>query len=253
MGRKKNILVISGHDPTGGAGIIADTETAIGKKIRVLSILSCITAQNSSKVINVKSVPSGYISKCYELIRSEFKIDGIKIGLLPSVSISKEVQKILSKKENKNIPIIFDPIFNSGSNYKFLSRNTKRYIIENILKKVDLITPNRQEYIEVKKQFNISKSSRLKHILVTNYNIQDKYIYLKLINTKNRMESIYKIKKSRKEFRGTGCTFSTKLTCELINTNNIEMSIKNSLLYMSKLVKISDYKGNSQFYLDRNI
>ena len=43
MGRKKNILVISGHDPTGGAGIIADTETAIGKKIRVLSILSCIT------------------------------------------------------------------------------------------------------------------------------------------------------------------------------------------------------------------
>ena len=32
MYRKKNILVISGHDPTGGAGIIADTETAIGKK-----------------------------------------------------------------------------------------------------------------------------------------------------------------------------------------------------------------------------
>ena len=101
MYRKKNILVISGHDPTGGAGIIADTETAIGKKIRVLSILSCITAQNSSKVINVKSVPSGYISKCYELIRSEFKIDGIKIGLLPSISISKEVQKILSKKRIK--------------------------------------------------------------------------------------------------------------------------------------------------------
>ena len=218
-----------------------------------MSILSCITAQNSSKVINVKSVPSGYISKCYELIRSEFKIDGIKIGLLPSISISKEVQKILSKKENKNIPIVFDPIFNSGSNYKFLSRNTKKYIIENILKKVDLITPNRQEFIELKEQFNINKSSRLKHILVTNYDIQNKYIYLKLINTKNRLELIYKIKKSRKEFRGTGCTFSTKLTCELINTNNIETSIKRSLLYMSKLVKISDYKGDSQFYLDRNI
>ena len=89
--------------------------------------------------------------------------------------------------------------------------------------------------------------------MVTNYDIQNKYIYLKLINTKNGLELIYKIKKSRKEFRGTGCTFSTKLTCELINTNNIETSIKRSLLYMSKLVKISDYKGDSQFYLDRNI
>ena len=89
--------------------------------------------------------------------------------------------------------------------------------------------------------------------MVTNYDIQDKYIYLKLINTKNGLESIYKIKKIRKEFRGTGCTFSTKLTCELINTNNIEISIKCSLLYMIKLLKISDYKGESQFYLDRNI
>ena len=35
MYRKKNILVISGHDPTGGAGIIADTETAIGKRDNV--------------------------------------------------------------------------------------------------------------------------------------------------------------------------------------------------------------------------
>ena len=51
MKKKKIILVIGGHDPTGGAGIVADIETAGHYNFHALSILSCTTIQNTSKII----------------------------------------------------------------------------------------------------------------------------------------------------------------------------------------------------------
>ena len=53
MKKKKIILVIGGHDPTGGAGIVADIETAANFKLHALSILTCTTIQNRNKMIKI--------------------------------------------------------------------------------------------------------------------------------------------------------------------------------------------------------
>ena len=55
MKRSKNLLVISGHDPTGGAGIQADIEVSRNFNIKVFSVLTCTTIQNTSKVTKVTS------------------------------------------------------------------------------------------------------------------------------------------------------------------------------------------------------
>ena len=249
---KKNILIIGGHDPTGGAGISADQETAYSKKIRVLSILSCFTVQNSSKVSSVHYVPKGYITKCYDQITKEFKINSIKIGLVPSLDAAKEILKIICKEENQNIPIILDPILISGNEYRFLKKNVITFLIKKIIKRVDIITPNLFEYEIIEKELEEQKNYRLKNIIITNFRKDENFIFIKRFDLSNNNSSkIYKVKRYKKKYHGTGCTFSTKLICELTLTDNFNDSLKISLNYMRKVIRSSKYKGLKQYYLNR--
>ena len=104
MRKKKVILIIGGHDPTGGAGITADIETANHFNCHPLSILTCTTIQDTSGVTKISNMPKDYIYKCFDKLINEFKVNVIKIGLIPSLTASKEILKILSNKKIKNIP-----------------------------------------------------------------------------------------------------------------------------------------------------
>ena len=68
MKKKKIILIIGGHDPTGGAGIVADIETAGHYNFHALSILTCTTIQNTSKVVKVNKMPKNYIYESFKTI-----------------------------------------------------------------------------------------------------------------------------------------------------------------------------------------
>ena len=77
MQKKKVILIIGGHDPTSGAGISADIETANYFNFHSLSILTCSTIQNTSKVIKVNDMPKDYIYNCYKESNRYDKITGL--------------------------------------------------------------------------------------------------------------------------------------------------------------------------------
>ena len=77
----KIILIIGGHDPTGGAGITADIETANHFNCHPLSILTCTTIQDTSGVIKINNMPKDYIYKCFDKLIKEFKVNAIKINL----------------------------------------------------------------------------------------------------------------------------------------------------------------------------
>ena len=67
MQKKKIILIIGGHDPTGGAGITADIETANHFNCHPLSILTRTTIQDTSGVTKISNMPKDYIYKCFDV------------------------------------------------------------------------------------------------------------------------------------------------------------------------------------------
>ena len=146
MTKKKVILLIGGHDPTGGAGITADIETALNYNFHAISILSCTTIQNTSKFTKINKMPNNYLINCFKEIIKEFSIDVVKIGLLPNINISKEVFSILQHKKLNKVPIIVDPIIKSGNNKILSPKNNLEFIIKKILPVSEIITPNIKEY-----------------------------------------------------------------------------------------------------------
>tara|TARA_B100001564_G_scaffold316185_1_gene291372 strand:+ start:1132 stop:1890 length:759 start_codon:yes stop_codon:yes gene_type:complete len=251
MQKKKIILIIGGHDPTGGAGITADIETANHFNCHPLSILTCTTIQDTSGVTKISNMPKDYIYKCFDKLINEFKVNVIKIGLIPSLTASKEILKILSNKKIKNIPIIIDPIIKSGSGTELVTKNNLNYVIKNIYPKSDLLTPNIYEYNIIKKLFNIDNN--INNILVTNYSVKNNEIVLNLKTSNFQKEKNFSIKKFKKKFHGTGCTFSTAIACNISKNISIEKSIKISLLYMKESIINSSVNGKKQSFLSRNL
>ena len=251
MQKKKIILIIGGHDPTGGAGITADIETANHFNCHPLSILTCTTIQDTSGVTKISNMPKDYIYKCFDKLINEFKVNVIKIGLIPSLTASKEILKILSNKKIKNIPIIIDPIIKSGSGTELVTKNNLNYVIKNIYPKSNLLTPNIYEYNIIKKLFNIDKN--INNILVTNYSVRNNEIILNLKTSNYQKEKNFSIKKFNKKFHGTGCTFSTAIACNISKNISIEKSIKISLLYMKESIINSSVNGKKQSFLSRNL
>ena len=251
MQKKKIILIIGGHDPTGGAGITADIETANHFNCHPLSILTCTTIQDTSGVTKVSNMPKDYIYKCFDKLINEFKVNVIKIGLIPSLAASKEILRILNNKKIKNIPIIIDPIIKSGSGTELVTKNNLNYVIKNIYPKSDLLTPNIYEYNIIKKLFNIDNN--INNILVTNYSVKNNEIVLNLKTSNFQKEKNFSIKKFKKKFHGTGCTFSTAIACNISKNISIEKSIKISLLYMKESIINSSVNGKKQSFLSRNL
>jgi len=249
MKRKKILLAIGGHDPTGGAGISADIETSAHFNYHVLSILTCTTVQNTGRVQKIYKIPKNYIIESFKEIIKEFKIDVIKIGLLPNIQCSKEVLKILINQKTKNIPIIIDPIINSGSGKKLVTENNLKFLTKKVYPLSDLLTPNIDEYNKIKK--NIKKNN-INNILITNFNTNKKSITLKLIKNNPEIEKDFIIEKFYKVYHGTGCTFSTAVACNIGLNNDVNRSIQEALKYMKKAITTSSIVGKNQSFLNRN-
>ena len=251
MKKKKIILILSGHDPSGGAGIVADIETANYFNFHCLSILTCTTIQNTEKVYKINEMPNNYIYESFKKIIKEFEINVIKIGLIPSIKCSKEIVKIISDKRLKGVPLIIDPIIKAGSNNFLTAENNIKFMIKNIYSKADLITPNIYEHQIIKNLSTNNKEKKSKNIIITDYKVSEKLITLKLLKKNNKKIKIFQTKKFNGIFHGTGCTLSTAIACNIGVSKNLEKSIQKSLDYLMNTIKLCNLSGKKQFLLNR--
>ena len=252
MKKKKVILVIGGHDPTSGAGISADIETSSHFGCHALSLLTCTTIQNTNKIVSVNKMPKNYIINGFRELISEFKINVIKIGLIPNMQASKEILELLNSKKIKNTPVIIDPIIKSGSGTMLTNNNNLKFLIENIYPRASLLTPNLLEFETIENFKKKDYADKIGNIIITNYQIKNNFITLKFIDNKKIIEKNFKTEKYRKTYHGTGCTFATAIACNIAHQNNIEKSIKIALKYIKKTIKLSNINGKKQSFLNRS-
>lgn len=200
-----NVLVLSGLDPTGSAGISADILAINNTGSHALPIISVITVQNTQQVGLVKAIDSTLIIKQLYSLCVDVEFEVIKIGLIVEKNIAA-IEYICQKKQNK---IILDPIINSSTNNKLGSVE----VIKKVLPKAYLITPNLEELLFLtgeKSEQQAIKQLKNKWVLVTKTDNSDKVITHNLYNNKQLVKSfIYK--KLANNYHGSGCVLSATI------------------------------------------
>ncbi|MBA2867929.1 bifunctional hydroxymethylpyrimidine kinase/phosphomethylpyrimidine kinase [Methanococcus maripaludis] len=210
-----NILTVGGFDPTGGAGIVADVKTIKELQKNPLSIITSIIPQNNNKVFLKKDLSKEEIKAQFDAIFEDFKVDWVKTGVLTTDSIDI----ILKFKEKYGFKIICDPVLKSTTDFKFSDDFLNKKYLE-FFKECFLITPNLKEFEFIEKMFETSKFN-LKDINVL---VTGKTDFLKSNNKNIEITGKY----VEKEVHGTGCTYSSAITCFLSSGMSVEDSIKSA-------------------------
>ena len=137
-----NLLSIGGSDPSSGAGIQSDLRIFSTDNVYWLTVITAITGQNTLKFGKVEPVSVNILKNQLQLVFSDFKIDGIKIGMVYDSQIIKTIYQQLKKLK---IPIVVDPVIKSTTGGELLKKSAIKDYQKYIIPLATVITPNKYE------------------------------------------------------------------------------------------------------------
>jgi hydroxymethylpyrimidine/phosphomethylpyrimidine kinase len=106
------VLSISGHDPSGGAGIQADIETLAALDCHPCTVVTALTSQDTKDITRVFPQPGEQIGEQLRLLGNDMDIRCIKIGLLGSLEAASILHSFL--KQSPGVPVVLDPVLAAG-------------------------------------------------------------------------------------------------------------------------------------------
>ena len=90
----KVVLTIAGSDCSGGAGIQADLKTILAHGAYGMSVVTALTAQNTTGVFGVLKTDAAFIGTQLDAVFRDLRPDAVKIGMIAD---AQAVQMISDK------------------------------------------------------------------------------------------------------------------------------------------------------------
>ena len=136
-------LTIAGFDPSAGAGVLADVKTLEASGVYGLAACTALTVQNDVSFERVSWIGLPDVQDQIRLLLARFDIGFVKIGLIESLPLLRELTTWL-KAYNPAIQIIWDPVLRATAGYEFHARPDAA-LLQAICRELALITPNQPE------------------------------------------------------------------------------------------------------------
>jgi hydroxymethylpyrimidine/phosphomethylpyrimidine kinase len=134
-------LSIAGSDSGGGAGIQADLKAFAAAGVHGTTAITAITAQNTVAVTAVEAVSPDMIVAQVRAVVEDLGVDAVKIGMLGSAATARAVAAALDLLPEAT-PVVVDPVMVAESGARLLERDAQRALVELILPRATVVTPN---------------------------------------------------------------------------------------------------------------
>ena len=105
------------------------------------------TAQNTHEVISVETLPRQFILDQVRAVATDMGVDAVKIGMLfdePTIEAVDEALDLLG-----DAPVVLDPVMVAESGAVLLKPEARRALIERIVPRATVVTPNAAEAREL--------------------------------------------------------------------------------------------------------
>lgn len=256
----KKVLTIAGSDCSGGAGIQADLKTIMAHNCYGMSVITALTAQNTSGVYGVIETDKKFVAKQIDCIFSDIIPDSVKIGMVSSSKIIEEIANQLLKFNAQNI--VIDPVMVSTSGSKLLNDSAINMLKNKLFPLSLVITPNISEAevlsdIKIKNKEDMIKSAKeiskfyKGNILIKGGHLKDTAD--DLLFSQNQIHWFELNRIDNPNTHGTGCTLSSAIACNLAKGQDIHTSILNAKKYITKALKANLNLGKGSGPLWHNV
>ncbi|GAA0728997.1 bifunctional hydroxymethylpyrimidine kinase/phosphomethylpyrimidine kinase [Clostridium malenominatum] len=240
----KKVLSIAGSDCSGGAGIQADIKTITAHKMYAMSVITALTAQNTTGVYGVSEVTPEFVGNQIDCVMKDIFPDSIKIGMVSSAKIIDIIAEKLIQYKAKNI--VVDPVMISTSGSRLLNDDAMDALITKLIPLATIITPNIYEAeclcgFEIKSKEDMEKAalkiseSYKGNILVKGGHLSECSDDLLYNNGKFTWYPSPRV--DNPNTHGTGCTLSSAIACNLDKEEDVELSVEKAKDYISGAIK----------------
>ena len=142
-----SVLTIAGSDSSGGAGIQADLKTFAALGVYGTSVITALTAQNTTGVSGVFNVPPEFVGQQIDAVATDIPPDAVKTGMLASAEI---VEVVVAKLQQYQLPhVVVDPVMVAKGGARLLAEEAVSAVRTKLLPLAEVLTPNIPEAEEL--------------------------------------------------------------------------------------------------------
>jgi hydroxymethylpyrimidine/phosphomethylpyrimidine kinase len=242
----KTVLTIGGSDPSAEAGIQVDLQVFNSLKVRGISSITAITAQNDERFYSLNPIPSTLLREQLRSVVGRYRPDVVKVGLLGTVENVMAVCRFL-EKENID-QVVLDPVFKSSTDAVLLVPKGVAILKDFLIPKVLVVTPNLSEaealtglkvtsLDEMKEAAAhiYSNSKGVKAVLIKGGHLKDQATDLLFDGTDSK---IFTSKtKYSKHVHGTGCVFSAALASHIARGEPLDRATKLAKTFVTDWIR----------------
>jgi hydroxymethylpyrimidine/phosphomethylpyrimidine kinase len=140
------VLAVAGSDSSGGAGVQADLKTVAALGGYGMSVITAVTAQNSTGVHGTWPLPAEAVAAQLSAVLDDIGADVVKTGMLATPEIVNAVVDVLAGYLAGNgTPLVVDPVGISKHGDRLLSAPALAVVRERLLPLATVVTPNLDE------------------------------------------------------------------------------------------------------------
>ena len=240
----KKVLTIAGSDCSGGAGIQADLKTMIMNGVYAMSVITALTAQNTTGVYGIQETSAEFTDQQMDCIFTDIFPDAVKIGMLSSASIMKHVAAKL--RQYKASHIVLDPVMVSTSGHRLMKEDAEEALKTELFPLAEIITPNipEAEALTGLKITDVPSMEKAAETLFRNYHTS---VLLKgghrvedandLLYTEEGALWLKGERIDNPNTHGTGCTLSSAIASNLAKGYNLRDSVCNAKKYLTEALR----------------
>jgi hydroxymethylpyrimidine/phosphomethylpyrimidine kinase len=136
-------LTIAGSDSSGGAGIQADLKTFAAFGVYGASVITALTAQNTTGVSAIHQVPQDFVTAQIDAVFGDLDVMAVKIGMVAQLATIDAIVAGLARWSPRHI--VLDPVMVATSGDRLLAADAVAALRTKLIPRAALITPNLPE------------------------------------------------------------------------------------------------------------
>lgn len=137
-----DVLICAGLDPSGGAGLVADTRVVHMLGGRPCGIVTALTVQSTTGVLGSFPVDPVVVRDQLELLLTDIEMRAVKLGMIGSTEIARSIAAALDLTK---APLVWDPVMYPSRGDVALVDSLFGDAVKVLQRHVTLLTPNTQE------------------------------------------------------------------------------------------------------------
>lgn len=240
----KTVLTIAGSDCSGGAGIQADLKTITAHKLYGMSVVTALTAQNTTGVFAVEEAAPEFVSKQLDCVFQDIRPDAVKIGMVSSAPIIEVIAHKLIEYRAENV--VLDPVMVSTSGCRLFVTDAMQVLMDKLFPLATVITPNIPE-AEALSGMEIHDTRGMRDAAQKIACKANTAVLLKgghltsgahdLLYTADGAVWYPGERIENQDTHGTGCTLSSAIACSLAQGCILEAAVRNAKAYISDALR----------------